>query len=272
MCSPTAAISGGLQVAQGYAGWQAQQAQYAGSKSQINIRNRALRNQYNRTIEQQNTEWNNTLKIWNQKLDQYQKQLERNMDAAYGYGGAYMGLQVKTNEKFTEAAFQSQAALSKLYKTLGAAQATAGFSGKTAERMDVMNFGAWGRETAIRENNLTRTIEGQKLDQANVRRQLESANNRAWQSVSVAPVPGRRPAPPTLLANPVAPSPWGAITQTATGLFGVADKAGVFGIASQDKALGINPGTFGDYGSYAGSANLFGTGAQNLGGLAGLGG
>ena len=269
MCSPTAAISGGLQVAQGYAGWQAQQAQYAGSKSQINVRNRALRNQYNRTIEQQNQEWNNTLKIWNQKLDQYSKQLERNMDAAYGYGGAYMGLQVKTNEKFTEAAFQSQAALSKLYKTLGTAQATAGFSGKTAERMDVMNFGAWGRETAIRENNLTRTIEGQKLDQANVRRQLESANNRAWQSVSVAPVPGRRPAPPSLLANPAAPSPWGAITQTGAGLFDVAGKAGLFGIPQQDKLLKLNPGSMFDYGS---STNYFGAGAPNLGGLAGLGG
>ena len=63
------------------------------------------------------------------------------------------------------------------------------------------SLAAFGREQAIRASNLTRSIEAQKLDQTNVRRQLENANNQAYQSVAVAPVPGRRPAPPVLQAT-----------------------------------------------------------------------
>ena len=39
------------------------------------------------------------------------------------------------------------------------------------------------------------------LIKTNVRRQLENANNQAYQSVAVAPVPGRRPLAPTLQAQ-----------------------------------------------------------------------
>ena len=122
------------------------------------------------------------------------------MDAAYGYGGAYMGLQVRTNEQFRQAAFQSQASLNRLVSD-SRSSAAAGQTGKTAERFDVASLAAFGREQAIRASNLTRSIEAQKLDQTNVRRQLENANNQAYQSVAVAPVPGRRPAPPVLQAQ-----------------------------------------------------------------------
>ena len=66
------------------------------------------------------------------------------MDAAYGYGGAYMGLQVRTNEQFRQAAFQSQASLNRLYQTLGTS-AAAGQTGRTAERFDVASLAAFGR-------------------------------------------------------------------------------------------------------------------------------
>ena len=46
------------------------------------------------------TKWNKDFKIWNQRLAQYDKQVKRNYDCCYGYGGAYMGLQQRTNEKF----------------------------------------------------------------------------------------------------------------------------------------------------------------------------
>ena len=254
MCTIAGAVSGGLSVARGYAGWQRQQSQYAGQKAAINARNQASRNAYSRAIEQQNTEWNNTLKIWNQRLGQYQKQLERNMDAAYGFGGAYQQLQIKTNEAFNQAAFANQGALTKLYKTLGMGAAT-GMTGKTADRFDVASLGAFGREQAIRTSNLVRSIEGQRLDQENVRRQLDNANQRAYQSVAVAPVPGRRPAPPTLLGGPIAPSPFGAITEVAGGLFGAAEKGGLLGIGAQDRSLKLNAGSNFDY---SGSSSLYG--------------
>ena len=57
MCSPIAAISGGLQVAQGYAGWRAQQAQYGANKAAVNAENQAKRNAYNRSILQRDREW-----------------------------------------------------------------------------------------------------------------------------------------------------------------------------------------------------------------------
>ena len=194
------AVSAGIAVAQAGIGAIGASQKTAAANQAIGSQNRASRQAYFRSIEQQNTEWNNTLKIWNQRLDQYDKQLKRNQDAAYGYGGAYMGLQVRTNEQFRQAAFQSQASLNRLYKTLGTAQAS-GQTGRTAERFDVASLAAFGREQAIRTSNLTRSIEQQELDQTNVRRQLENANNQAYQSVAVAPVPGRRPAPPVLQAQ-----------------------------------------------------------------------
>ena len=199
MCAPGAATAG-IAVAQAGIGAIGASQKTAAANQAIGAQNRASRQAYFRSIEQQNIEWNNTLKIWNQRLDQYDAQLKRNQDAAYGYGGAYMGLQVRTNEQFRQAAFQSQASLNRLYRTLGSAQA-AGQTGKTAERFDVASLAAFGREQAIRTSNLTRSIEQQELDQTNVRRQLENANNQAYQSVAVAPVPGRRPAPPVLQAS-----------------------------------------------------------------------
>ena len=264
MCSPTAAISGGLGVAQAYAGYQGQQASVAANNRAIRARNRAARMNYHAQIQRQNQEWNNTLKIWNQRIEQYHKQIQRNNDAAYGYGGAYMGLQVKTNEAFRQAAFQSQGALTKLYQTMGTAAAT-GQTGRTADRFDVASLAAFGREQAIRTSNLTRTIEGQKLDQTNVRRQLENANNQAYQSVAVAPVPGMRPLAPVMDAPMAAPSAFGAIVQGGTALFGAAQKGGLFGIGAQDAALGIKPGN--DF-TYGGSTNIF-RGA-NLGSIAGI--
>ena len=106
MCAPGAA-SAGLAVAQAGIGYLGAQGQTANNNRAIRASNRARINNYNYQIQQQNQEWNNTLKIWNQRLDQYDKQVKRNMDAAYGYGGAYMGLQVQTNEKFREAAFSN---------------------------------------------------------------------------------------------------------------------------------------------------------------------
>ena len=225
MCAPAAAVA--VPIAQAGIGAIGASQKTAAANQVIGAQNRASIRNYNATIEQQNIEWNNTLKIWNQRLDQYQKQLERNMDAAYGFGGAYMGLQVQTNEQFREAAFQSQDSFIKLQQVLGAAQAT-GQSGKTADRFDVASLAAFGRERALQASNLTTTIEKQRLDQENVRRQLENANNQAWQSVSVAPVPGRRPLAPTLQAKQ-STNYLPYIGQAAIGGFTGGAKAGFFG-------------------------------------------
>ena len=248
------AVSAGVAVAQAGIGYLGAQSQTANRNAAISAQNRASRQGYFRAIEQQNIEWNNTLKIWNQRLDQYDKQLKRNMDAAYGYGGAYMGLQVRTNEDFRQAAFQSQASLTKLYQTLGAS-AAAGQTGKTAERFDVASLAAFGREQAIRASNLTRSIDAQKLDQTNVRRQLENANNQAYQSVSVAPVPGRRPAPPVLQASQ-STNALPFIAQGLQGAFSGLSNAGVFGQGAQDAGLGINTSSGVFKGSGAGSAGF----------------
>ena len=235
MCAPGAA-SAGIGIAQAGIGAIGASRKTAAANQAISAQNRASRQGYFRAIEQQNIEWNNTLKIWNQRLDQYDKQLKRNMDAAYGYGGAYIGLQVRTNEQFRQAAFQSQASLTRLAQTLGTA-AAAGQTGKTAERFDVASLAAFGREQAIRASNLTRTIEAQKLDQTNVRRQLENANNQAWQSVSVAPVPGRRPAPPVMQSmQSTNYTPF--IGQALIGGFTGLGKSGFFGESLQDQFLG----------------------------------
>ena len=226
MCAPAAAQVA-IPIAQAGIGAVGARQKTAANNAAIAARNRATRRNYAAIVQQQDEEWNNTLKIWNRELEQYGKKLERNMDAAYGYGGAYMGLQVQTNEAFREAAFQSQDSFIKLQQVLGAAQAT-GQTGKTAGRFDVASLAAFGRERALQASNLTTTIEKQRLDQENVRRQLENANNQAWQSVSVAPVPGRRPLAPTLQAKQ-STNYLPYIGQAAIGGFTGGAKAGFFG-------------------------------------------
>jgi hypothetical protein len=238
MCSPTAAISGGLGVAQAYAGYQGQQAQYQAQRGATKARNRAALNQYNYSIQRQNQEWNQTLQVWNQRIEQYHAQVKRNYEAAYGMGGAYMGTQRKVNEAFEQAAFQQQDSLVKLQQTMGQA-AAAGRSGVTADRFDTASLAAFGREQALRTSNLVRAREGKILDDLNYRRQLESANNQAWQSVSVAPQPGMRPMAPTMLAGPAAPSSLGAIVQGGQAVFGAAQMGGIFGPQAQARAYGI---------------------------------
>lgn len=229
------AVSAGVAVAQAGIGAIGASQKTAAANQAIGAQNRASRQAYFRSIEQQNIEWNNTLKIWNQRLEQYDKQLERNQDAAYGYGGAYMGLQVQTNEKFREAAFQAQDSFIKLNQVLGTAQAT-GQTGKTADRFDVASLGAFGREQALRASNLTSAIDKQKLDQTNVRRQLENANNQAYQSVAVAPVPGMRPLAPQL-SSMQSTNAFPFVAQAGMAAFTGLGKGGFFGEGIQNSFL-----------------------------------
>ena len=117
------------------------------------------------------------------------------------------------------------------------------------------SLAAFGREQAIRASNLTRSIDAQKLDQTNVRRQLENANNQAYQSVAVAPVPGRRPAPPVLQASQ-STNALPFIAQGLQGAFSGLSNAGVFGQGAQDAGLGINTSS----GVYQGSKSTYGRG------------
>ena len=253
MCTVTAAISGGLSAAQGYAGWRRQQAQYSANKAAINAENQAKRNAYNRSIQQRDREWARTLKVWDQELKQYEQTIKYNYDAAYGMGGAYQGLQVRTNEAFDQAAFENQDSLASLYQVLGSAQAT-GQTGVTADRFDTASLAAFGREYASRVNNLTRSREQQILDGFNVRRQLEAANNQAYSRVAVAPEPGLDPVAPTMRAAPMAPSPFGAIVGTAQGLFDAGQAGGLFGVGAQNRRLKINQNVGGAFG---GSFNAY---------------
>ena len=103
--------------------------------------------------------------------------------------------------------------------------------------MDVMNFSVLKERDCIwRENNLTRTIEGQKLDQAQCQTTIRICltTERGSQCL-FAPVPGRRPHHLPFIANPVRSISIWSYRQTAGGLFGVAEKGGLFGIPAQDK-------------------------------------
>ena len=222
-----------------------------GARTATDNQNRAIRagwraadQNYANAIARQNESWNNTLKVWNQRIDQHHKQVQRNQDAAYGYGGAFMGLQMKTNEKFREAAFSQQARLSKLYQVMGTGSATAGFSGKTANRMAEMDLGAFGRENATMVSNLTQSIHAQELDQVNVNRQLDNANQQSWANVSVAPIAPRRPMHPGYQAQRAQPSALPYILQGGMGAAMGAGKAGIFGSNAQNGLLGFNANAY----------------------------
>lgn len=240
MCSPVAAVgvNAGLGLAQSYAGYQGQQAQYQAQVGATRARNRAALNQYHYNIQRQNQEWAQTRQVWDQRIQQYHQQIQRNYEAAYGMGGAYQGTQRKVNEAFEQAAFQQQDSLVRLQRTLGAGAAT-GQSGVSVDRFDTASLAAFGREQALRTSNLVRAREGKILDDLNYRRQLESANNQAWQSVSVAPQPGMRPMAPTMQAAPAAPSGFSFMVDAGKTAFQAAGGLGLFGADAQANYFGI---------------------------------
>lgn len=228
----------------GLAGSAGQQlAGFFGQQSQVNAANAAARRNYELQIAQYKNDWDQRRNTYRQQLVDYKKNTQAYSQAAWA---GYTQEQTRLNEIYKSTVFNNQELLSKLVKTQGARQAS-GQVGKTAARLQAMDLAGYGREQAATAESLVsaRTQFGQTTEQ--IRRQQEAAQNRAYSSVSMAPVAGFAPLPPTMRTGP-------SVLGLAAGL------AGSFATASmQNSALLAPKGYTGIPGS--GSTNNFGLGS-----------
>lgn len=177
-------IMGGLTAAQGIFGALGKQQEQERRNDEIRAQNQAAWRQYNYDVAQTRQNWNQKLKIWDAKKQQYQRQLSFNNKAL---GQAYFDEIARSNDfvdKFKQDNMQSYV---KLLEVSGIAAAK-GQTGRRAGMRDVSNKAAFGRNQSQRLSNLRRQGEQTKRNLDNLRIQKINADNQAYAPVSVAPI------------------------------------------------------------------------------------
>ena len=216
MCAPAIGLAGSVLGSVG---------QFASGSAAASAQNRAAIGQYKYQLKMRRLAWQDTRQQYATKLGQYGNQLAANTEAA---NIAYAGQQRKLNDIYKKAAFSQQAQLVQLTQGSGK-MAAAGRLGKSAERLDLDMVRQFGRNQAIQAESLLSAQYGLQNANRGIRRDLLSANNKAFSDVAVQPKPGVAPPPPAMAQGPSPLSLMG-------GLLGAAADYGT-AIANQPKPL-----------------------------------
>jgi len=158
-------------------------------------RNAAARREYERQLEIRKRGWFQQLSVYGAKVNKYTTQLNENDLAAnrgYAQAQAALGAQQskalgQSHEKFIK--FVNQ----KLGKTVAS-----GATGRSAARLERMDFAAFGRAQADLAFKLTRSAEAYQTNVESIRNQQKSARNKLFGNVMFTPVASVPPNPPTM--------------------------------------------------------------------------
>lgn len=190
--------------------------------------NENAKRQYEYAIKQRALAWKQDLKIWNHKINVFEKQVKFNNQAA---NRSYEAEQNRLNEQFMQAAFQKQDMMVKLFKEQGMYGEV---TGKSGNKLNQALLSQYGRNNATIAANLASARDATRTRQQDIRFQLRSANNQAYNNVGVKPVPGVAP-PAPVLSNP------------GMGLAIGLGQAALGGINAGIGAMAPNPGGGGQY-------------------------
>lgn len=129
---------------------------------------------------------------------QYKEQLFNNQSAAQR---AYVAEQSRINEVFKQMNFAEQGSQVKEQSELGKLQARE-VSGKSAERAQTLLSAGFGRNTAIRQEQLRTTIDVANQRNERTREQLKIANRSSYYKVGAPPINPELPPPPLMQSGP----------------------------------------------------------------------
>jgi len=169
-------------------------AQGVGGMMQTNAANAAARKQYEQQLKIRAARWDATRAVWNSKRADFKAEVSSNQEAA---GRAWASEQYKLNEQFQQAAFQKQDMLAQLVGAQGQLGAREVY-GKTANRLQMEQVAAYGRNNAIIAANLASARGAMMQRNEDVRRQMISENNKAWSQVAMGPVADLEPPRPQM--------------------------------------------------------------------------
>jgi len=151
----------------------------------------------------------------NRKI-QYQEQMGYNFSAAQR---AYTAQQDRLNELYKQLQFAEQGSQAQLQNALGKSQARE-VSGKSAQRMQTMMQGDFGRNQAIRQEQFATAIQNAELRNKRTTEQLKIANRKAFWQVGQPPAQTELPPPPMMQQGPSQGSLIAGLGQAAIGAFG----------------------------------------------------
>ena len=144
-----------------------------------------------------------TEEIYDIQLDQYEKQLEFNRDAAYA---SYAAETFKMNEQMEAAALNRNKMLKELIKVQGAQAARGGTYSKSKERADLINsLTAYGQEQAEFDKQIFSAKAAHSQKMGGITGQHKNMDYTAWTKIAIAPrlqTPAQGAGPD--LAGPVA--------------------------------------------------------------------
>ena len=223
--------------------------------NQAKARNRAAVREYERQIEMRKRGWFQQLSVYGAKVNKYSTQLNENDLAAnrgYAQAQAALGAQqskalAQSEDKFIEF----------VNKKLGKVRAS-GRTGRSAARLERMQFAAFGREQANLAFKLTRSAEAYQTNVEAIRNQQKSQRNQLFGNVMFTPVASVPPNAPQMenTSMPILQGFLGAASSFAGGMetgTGVDTNTipGGGGGSWMDGNLGI-----GSYDMYGGNLNI----------------
>jgi len=189
VCEPTtvlavgagiSAVSGGVSA---FGNYQQGMAAYKGQKAMTKLRNQQAMTDWAYRKQLQDQEWNQTLKIYDVKKQQFQQQVQENADSLYR---AYRDSQIQMNSAIEATKQQNFDAWRTLFGMQGQS-AAAGKVGNRAGQQDRVNRMEFGIENQRRLSALTSYGQGLNTNMETLTEQANNANMNAWYGVSIAP-------------------------------------------------------------------------------------
>ena len=166
--------------------------------AQARAQNQAAVNQYKQRLKIRDKEYKDAQQLYATKLGQYNMQMsEFDRAAAQGYGREML----KQNEALRGANL-SRLSQSIALAQRGGAAAASGKSGRSASRIDQNVIGQFVRNQGVLAENLLSGDIARSQRMMDIRNNLQSARNRAFGQVAIAPQQTIEPLAPTQVSGP----------------------------------------------------------------------
>jgi len=193
MCAPMA-----LGVASMASGVLGSVGQHQSASAQANAQNAAATSNYKYQLKVRERNWDREVHRYGRQLHQYDSALQENSMAGQR---AYAGAQRKLNSIYQQASFKQQANLVNLLKGSSGA-ASAGMTGRSAQRLDNDIVSQFGRNQAIAAESLMGANQAYDRQVEGVQREIDSSNKKAYEKVALNPQAGVAPPPPVMTPGP----------------------------------------------------------------------
>jgi hypothetical protein len=168
------------------------------AQRQADLANKSSIANYENLLKQREFNWRNRLSIYNQQLSEYNQSAIFDLE---GLQRGYRGAQDQLTDEYRAMRFQQEQQNIARAQNLGNVLAR-GQTGVSASRNVANVMAAYGRNQAVMAQNLLGARNRYAYDVEGLRRDYQSARNRAYSRVAIAPQQGPAPEAPTMLEGP----------------------------------------------------------------------